>query len=425
MKISKFAKFINISQNEYAIYNIIYFEILYIDKEFFRRILNFEVSKEEKKILLSKFIYIVNEKVDKELYELLVRTFEKNINLKTLYVVPSASCNMKCDYCFVYKNKYISNGYLNMTRTISEILINRVFEYIENNREEFILIFYGGEPLLNKKEFFYIVETLRKKGFTYKISMITNATLLDEEVIKFLSKYNVSVGISIDGPNNINERRGYNNKVFNNALDKKELLDKYSINFGISLTLTEKVINNFENVIKWYRNENIKNINYNMLHFDKNVAFDYIKNYYEKATKFIINSYLFNYNSNIYEDRINRKLNSFYLNIFKYADCSAIAGEQITVSYDGSVSICNCDFNYKNSYIGNITTYSFQKLLNIENKNINIKCKSPIYNEICLQCYALPICGGGCYKQYNKNNIDVGFCIHSKLMMINILEGKI
>jgi len=161
-----------------------------------------------------------------------------------------------------------------------------------------------------------------------------------------------------------------------------------------------------------------------MLHFPNDTYnLDYIKKYYRDATNFIINSYTDN--SNIYEDRINRKLEAFYNNNFNYADCSAMAGEQITVSYNGDVSVCNCDFTDKNSHIGNIKQIDFENLIKLENTNLNIKRNSPIYNKICIECYALPICGGGCYKQDSDRHIDEGFCIHTKLIMDYLLKAII
>ncbi|WP_151409744.1 radical SAM/SPASM domain-containing protein [Anaerococcus sp. Marseille-P9784] len=424
MKLSRYTKIIDINDDCYAVYNNIYFDIKYVDRHYLKRIINYQVDLDEKNDLLNKYIYVSDDDIDNYLYKILLENFEKKSNLKTLYVIPSATCNMKCDYCFVYKNNYINNDDYKMDREMSDILIDRIFEYININSEEFILIFYGGEPLTNKREFFYIVKTLREKGFTYKISMITNGTLLDQKTVKFLSENNVSIVISVDGPVGVNERKQHSGSVYNGVLEKIPLLNENKIDYGLSLTITNKVLKKQKEVISWNIRRDVKSINYNMLHFrDDNYNLDYIKKYYKDVTNFIISSYI--NSSNIYEDRINRKLESFYNNNFNYADCSAMAGEQLTVSYNGDVSICNCDFNDKSSYIGNIKENNFENLLQIENTELNIKRNSPIYNGTCIECYALPICGGGCYKQYSDRHIDEGFCIHSKLLMDYLLKAII
>src|SRR5439155_11602892 len=66
------------------------------------------------------------------------------------------------------------------------------------------LTFFGGETLLNFKVVRATVEYARRRareaGKTIDFSLTTNATLLTEEVIQFLSENHVGVTISIDGP---------------------------------------------------------------------------------------------------------------------------------------------------------------------------------------------------------------------------------
>ena len=66
------------------------------------------------------------------------------------------------------------------------------------------LLFYGGEPLLEKELIYDIVAHTQKikddtgHNFYYKIT--TNGTLLDEEFLEFSKKINMSIGFSHDGP---------------------------------------------------------------------------------------------------------------------------------------------------------------------------------------------------------------------------------
>jgi uncharacterized protein len=65
------------------------------------------------------------------------------------------------------------------------------------------LIFFGGEPLVERELIYDIIEYSRKirketgQVFYYKIT--TNGTLLDEDFLKFSSKINMMVGFSHDG----------------------------------------------------------------------------------------------------------------------------------------------------------------------------------------------------------------------------------
>jgi len=65
------------------------------------------------------------------------------------------------------------------------------------------LLFYGGEPLLEKKLIYETVnhaENIKKAtGHNFIYKMTTNGTLLDDEFLKFAKKVNLTIGFSHDG----------------------------------------------------------------------------------------------------------------------------------------------------------------------------------------------------------------------------------
>jgi len=65
------------------------------------------------------------------------------------------------------------------------------------------LLFYGGEPLLEKNLIYDMVDYTqalkKKKGHNFYYKMTTNGTLLDEEFLKFSEKVNLGIGFSHDG----------------------------------------------------------------------------------------------------------------------------------------------------------------------------------------------------------------------------------
>jgi len=66
------------------------------------------------------------------------------------------------------------------------------------------LLFYGGEPLLERQLIFDTVEytkTLKAKtGHSFIYKMTTNGMLLDEDFLKFAQEINLTIGFSHDGP---------------------------------------------------------------------------------------------------------------------------------------------------------------------------------------------------------------------------------
>ena len=103
-------------------------------------------------------------------------------------------CNLNCSYCFV------PHGEISMTREIAYAAIELAMKGSKSTG----LLFYGGEPLLEKELIYDIVEHNKKitketgHVFTYKIT--TNGILLDEEFLKFSQDINMAIGFSHDGP---------------------------------------------------------------------------------------------------------------------------------------------------------------------------------------------------------------------------------
>jgi uncharacterized protein len=106
-------------------------------------------------------------------------------------------CNIRCHYC--YQNPQRDAG--NVSRKYDLEAIKRA---IEAEGTDFVL--FGGEPLLvpvpDLEELWrWGYEKYRRNGLQ------TNGTLINERHIELFQKYNVHVGISIDGPGDFNNAR--------------------------------------------------------------------------------------------------------------------------------------------------------------------------------------------------------------------------
>jgi uncharacterized protein len=94
------------------------------------------------------------------------------------------------------------------------------------------LLFYGGEPLLERQLIYDVVEysqKLKKKtGHSFYYKMTTNGVLLDEKFLKFAKECNLTIGFSHDGPVQDICRRTYDDEGSADGLAEKiPLLLKY------------------------------------------------------------------------------------------------------------------------------------------------------------------------------------------------------
>jgi uncharacterized protein len=132
-----------------------------------------------------------------------------SIPLKTLVLHVTDACNLGCHYCYYCNDGQAAGEKASMS---SDVAAKAVDFLVENsgNLEEVIIVFFGGEPLLNFGLISFIVEYARgkaaEKGIKIDFAMTTNGTLLDDETIGFLHRNQIGVTVSIDGYEKAHDR---------------------------------------------------------------------------------------------------------------------------------------------------------------------------------------------------------------------------
>lgn len=126
-------------------------------------------------------------------------------------------CNINCDYCYVYNRG--DDGWRArpavMLESVVEAFTARVFRHSNTfSLKEFHVEFHGGEPLLvGRKRFESICETIRTgAGVPIRFHMQTNGILLDRDWLELLDRFDVSFGISLDGPPGLHDRHRVDHK---------------------------------------------------------------------------------------------------------------------------------------------------------------------------------------------------------------------
>ena len=118
----------------------------------------------------------------------------------------TSRCNMNCVYCYGDGGRTDANTDMKFhtaCRTVDWL--------IRQSKEQtnLSILFFGGEPLLNRPLMEKTVDYARERGKelkkTFQFDMTTNATLLNEDVIAFLLKANIKPMVSLDGPKEIQD----------------------------------------------------------------------------------------------------------------------------------------------------------------------------------------------------------------------------
>lgn len=130
----------------------------------------------------------------------------KDYKFTSASLLVTEDCNLRCTYCFE-THKKVNMSVEVAKKTLDTIAINAK----ETNTSNFHAMIFGGEPMLNFELVKFILEYGIKLSNIHQVrftaSMITNCTVLTDDMIDFLSSYvNVmSIQLSIDGGPEVND----------------------------------------------------------------------------------------------------------------------------------------------------------------------------------------------------------------------------
>lgn len=162
---------------------------------------------------------------------------------KTLVVKATARCNLNCNYCYMFNGgdkTYLQRPAI-MSNDVVDALIRRVTTHCHRHGiSKFTFVLHGGEPLLAGMEFYRNFVGKIHSAFSSRIrpifAMQTNATLLTEEWCHVLHELDIGLGISLDGPKEINDRQRLDHKghgSFDRVLAGWKLAVSHGLNPGM------------------------------------------------------------------------------------------------------------------------------------------------------------------------------------------------
>ncbi|MGD9569153.1 MAG: radical SAM protein [Sedimentibacter sp.] len=169
-------------------------------------------------------------------------------SLSKVYIEPTTLCNLMCQTC-------VRNTW---NETMGEMSIDTFDKLVEQLKEfnELQTVMFGGfgEPTFHKN-ILYMIGKIKSIGIN--VEMITNGTLLDEEMIKGLFQNRLdTLWVSIDGAEenifeNVRKGANYNNVIENlqliKSLNKKS---EHKIKVGIAFVVMKENVNSLGSLHK-------------------------------------------------------------------------------------------------------------------------------------------------------------------------------
>ena len=169
-------------------------------------------------------------------------------------------CNASCPFCFQGK-KHVSDDKLTLTD------IDKMFDDLRE-LGTFHIAFSGGEPFI-RDDFIDILKLARNHNF--RISIITNAMLLNKDIIDSLSDLNIDrITCSFHSINKKEYMQSFgidNENLFYAAKNNISYMKSKKLSIGIAVTVTNINVNSLYDLRDYFLGIGLKDndINYNML----------------------------------------------------------------------------------------------------------------------------------------------------------------
>lgn len=327
--------------------------------------------------------------------------------ITSLLIKPaSAVCNLDCSYCFYLDRDADPYKELPARLMTNDTLERLVDNYLFYSYPASTFAFQGGEPTLAGLPFFQKLVDLQQRhgrnGQSVSNALQTNGVLLDKDWGQLFREYKFLIGISLDGPEEVNDLYRFNKAghgTWKNVMRGVESMQKEKVDFNVLCVLSQSNVHKPREIYKFYRSLGIDYMQFIPLaEFDaegKPFPFTITP---EEYGRFMCEIF------DLWWPERRRIRVRFFDNL-----AEAIAGQKpgsctmhetcdsyVVVEYNGDVY--PCDFFVESSWkLGNVNLDSFPEIARRQ-KRYSFAVKKTLAHPDCQVCEYQTICHGGCPK---------------------------
>jgi uncharacterized protein len=181
-----------------------------------------------------------------------------------VYFNPTERCNFNCSYCYLPEE--MRRDGKTMTKEELEKALEVLLAYFREVMPDGVkpqLIFHGSEPLVAKEVVFAGIERF---GNDFHFGVQTNASLLDDDAIEFLTSRNIGIGISLDAPTaevaDATRKNWHGKGAFDHVVEVIEKLASYPA-FNVITTVTKVNVASLPDMVDFYHRRGVRTIMFN------------------------------------------------------------------------------------------------------------------------------------------------------------------
>jgi len=316
--------------------------------------------------LVCRKMFIDHDGVDAEELNIARAKALQMLNRPTiLYLMLAQGCNFECTYCPIPGlAKRYGNNLLSFDDAIAGIeLWQRHINDYPADSDPYFLIFYGGEPLLNKEVLEKLlghVEKAKDQGDlpqNLELMLCTNGALLDARLAKLFTYHKVTVALGIDGPPQDNNRirlTGEGMPTFSLIKRAVDFCLQEGVRVVASATITPSNLQCLQEYPAFMKNLGISQFGFNLMKGSaliRELAGKSAEEYCLLAAKNVLAGLKdVTEEGQYYEYQLQKKLSMLTGGLPFSVDCTCY-GNQLVIQADGQVTNCpflRCDQGHVN-----------------------------------------------------------------------------
>ena len=304
-------------------------------------------------------------------------------------------CDLNCVYCF-YREKEQLFPKGEDLRMSDEVLSAFISQY----DGEFV--WQGGEPTLLGVDFFRKVIDLQnklKKGKKIRNCLQTNGVLLNDEWCEFLKQHGFLVGLSLDGPKEIND-------LYRSSFDKVvgglRLLKKHGVDFNVMACVGRETAKQPLAVYHFLKDEGVKFIQFTAV-VERDAAGQVTpwSAEPERYGEFLIA---------IFDEWSKQDIGQIFVMNFEWALNAWVGnpspvclfaeqcGRSLVIEHNGDVYSCD-HYVYPEHLLGNVLKDKLKELVELPKQQAFGAAKAAQLPLACRNCAYLFACRGECPKR--------------------------
>lgn len=339
------------------------------------------------------------------------------MNQIQLFLKLTESCNYGCTFCRYANHRRYDDG---MSLSQIELLLRDCVRYNMQHGSSCVpVIFHGGEPLLFGLDRFEAIMEIEKQiaeayPVTFRNNMQSNGELLDEKWCEFLKRNNIRIGLSFDGPGDLNQHKPLGSENSEAGFPRKvRLLNQYEIPFGVLSVITPRHIGREKEFFDYFVTAGVRSLG---------LCYCYNQEEDCSVDPGALGEFLINLFDICFQSSADLRIREFAEPVRRFLGqpsnyCGetmrCMCGSLMVVTPGGNVSFCD-DYS-PGREIGNINRQSFDELMEGETRQ-KMKAEDNAFIEmVCGKCPIRDLCGGGCSRCDLTNGSNY-FCETYKML---------